>query len=218
VRRLKLLILIFLLVIGNVLLLTSPIVKSGVKVSPAKLIITIDEYPEKEIHYKIKITNPYSQEISADLEVLHPFEIEENYTRIPDLSWVKATSETLDIPANSYKEIEVIVDIPEDKKTLHYNEKWEVWVIVTPKLKSVLGGMVLQMQLAVKLFIHTPESTKTSWTFPATYVLYSIFGVIISLMILFLTIFYFKKKRNIKPYKAAMFYIKEKKESESKIK
>lgn len=218
VRRLKSLVIIFLLVTVNILLITSPIVKSGVKVSPAKLIITIEEYPEKEIQYKIKITNPYSQEITASLEVKHPYEIEENYSQIPDLSWVKVYPESLVIPSDSYEEIEVIVDIPEDKKTIHNNEKWEAWVIVTPRLKSVLGGMALQMQLAVKLFIHTPESKMTSWSLPAPYIFYPILGAILFLTALFLTIFLIKKKRNINPNKAAIFYIKKKKENESKIK
>ena len=217
-RRLKLLIIIFLLVAGNIILITSPTVKSGVKVSPAKLIITIEEYPEKEIHYKIKITNPYPEDISTTLEIKHPFEIEENYTRIPDLSWIKVFPESIDIPSDSFKEIEVIVDIPEDKKTLHNNEKWEAWVIVTPRLKSVLGGMVLQMQLAVKLFIHTPKTKEVSWSLPAPYIIYPVFGAILCVIALFLTIFYFKKKRNIKPDRAAIFYVKKKKENKSKIK
>ncbi len=217
-RRLKSLILIFLLVAGNILLITSPTVKSGIKVSPAKLIITIEEYPEKEIQYKIKITNPYPQDITASLGLNHPFEIEENYTRIPDLSWIKVFPESLDIPSNSFKEVEVIVDIPEDKKTLHNNEKWEAWVIITPRLKSVLGGMVLQMQLAVKLFIHTPKTKEVSWSLPTPYIIYPVFGAILCVILLFFTIFYFKKKSNIKPDRAAIFYVKKKKENESKIK
>lgn len=217
-RRLKLLILIFLLVAGNILLITSPIVKSGVKVSPAKLIITIEEYPDKEIQYKIKITNPYPQDITTSLEIKHPFEIKENYTRIPDLSWIKVIPESLDIPSDSSKEIEVIVDIPEDKKMLYNNEKWEAWVIVTPRIKSIFGGMVLQMQLAVKLFIHTPKSTVTSWNLPAPYIIYPVFGAILFVIALFLTIFYLNKKRNIKPNKANIFYIKKKKDGDSEIK
>ncbi|UCD14080.1 MAG: hypothetical protein JSW60_01305 [Thermoplasmatales archaeon] len=210
-RRLILLLFLFLFVAGNILLVATPRVKSGIQVSPAKLYITIEDYPEKEIHYKIKITNPFSREITASAEVIHPYGMEENYTRIPDLSWVKLLPETLDTPAHSYNEIEVLVDIPENKKTLHCNESWETWVVVTPRLRSILGGTLLQIQLAVKLFIHTPKRTITSGTLPAPYILYPTFGFIICLIALFTTFFYIKKKRNIKADRPAIFYIKKKK-------
>jgi hypothetical protein len=218
VRRLTLFIFLFLLVAGNIFLIASPGVRGGVKVSPAKLFITIEEYPEKEIQYKIKITNPFSQEITAYAEVIHPYEMEENYTRIPDLSWIKLLPETLDIPAHSYNEIEVLVDIPENKKMLHYNESWETWVLVAPRVKSIWGGSVLQVQLAVKLFIHTPKGTMKSWALPAPYILYPTIGVIICLIAFFTIFFYIKKKRTIKADRAAIFYVKKKDNSNSEIK
>ena len=76
----------------------------------------------------------------------------------------------------------------------------------------------LQMQLAVKLFINTPTTTETSWSLPAPSIIYPVFGAILCVIALFLTILHFKNKRNITPNRAAIFYIKKKKENESKIK
>ncbi|UCF12614.1 MAG: hypothetical protein JSW06_11380 [Thermoplasmatales archaeon] len=213
-KRQTLIFLIFLFLAGNIILLSSPCVKSGVKVSPAELIITIDDYPKKEIQYKIKVTNPFAWDIRVYSKAIHPYGKKENYTTIPDLSWIKILPVTLNIPANSYKEFEVFINIPEDKKMLHYNENWEVWVVVTPRLTSFSGGgALIQLQLAVRLLIHTPTDTMISWTPLAPYILYPILGIIISLMILSAVFLYVKKKRNIKDDKSAIFFVKKKKES-----
>lgn len=213
-KRQTLIFLLFLFLAGNIILLTSPCVKSGVKVSPAELIITIEDYPEKEIQYKIKVTNPFAWDITAYSKVIHPYDMKENYTTIPDLSWIEILPDTLDIPANSYKEFEVFINIPDNKKMLHYNQSWEVWIVVTPRLSSFSGGgALIQLQLAVRLLIHTPTGTMTSWTLPAPYILYPILGIITCLMVLSAAFFYVNKKRNIKADKSAIFYVKKKKES-----
>lgn len=209
VKRLTLTFLLFLFVAGNILLLASPCVRSGVSVSPAKLYITIEEYPLKEIHYKVRVTNPFSYDIRASTRVTNPFDLKAGYMRIPDLSWIKILPETLDIPAKSNKEFEVIIDIPEKEKTLHYNESWEAWVIVTPIPLSAggSGGVVFQVQLAARLFIHTPTGTMAQTPIG----LYLLIGIIGGFVILITFSSILKKKRTANIDKTAIFYYKKKK-------
>lgn len=208
-KRTALVLLLFLLIVGNFLLLASPVVKGGVKLSPAKLIITMPEgYPEEEIQYKIKVTNPYSQDIGASSKAINPWDITENYARIPDLSWVKILPENLIIPADSFKEFEVVIDIPESEKMLHYNERWEVWVLTIPKSAAgVKGGAVIQTQLAVRLLIHTPGTMKQQTPQNP----YLIVGIIIGFILIVAAVFYARKRRNIEADRAAIYYVKKKK-------
>lgn len=213
-KRLLLTLLLFLFVTGNILLLASPCVKSGVKVSPAKLVITIEDYPEKEINYKVKVTNPYSYDIRVSSRVIHPYDLTENYMRIPDLSWVKFLPETLDVPAKSYKEFEVLIDVPENEKTLHYNESWEVWVFVIPKILSgASGGTAIRVQLGVKLFIHTPTGTMGMQK-PQS--LYLLVGIILGLVVVTTVFFIIKKKEAVKADRKAIFYCRNKENSKFK--
>jgi len=209
VKRLTLTFLLFLFVVGNILLLASPCVRSGYSVSPAKLFITIEDYPLKEIHYKFEVGNPYSYDVRASTRVVNPFRLDENYTRIPDLSWIKIIPETLDISRKSCKEFEVIIDIPEKEKTLHYNESWEAWVIVTPRPLSgeKSAGVLIQVQLAVKLFIHTPTGTMGT---QAPLGLYLLIGIIGGFVILITFSSIIKKKRTENLDRAAIFYVKKK--------
>ena len=209
-KRTALVLLLFLFIVGNFLLLASPVVNGGVKLSPAKLIITMPEgYPEEEIQYKIKVTNPYSQDIEASSKAINPWDITENYARIPDLSWVKILPEKLTIPADSFKEFEVVIDIPESEKMPHYNESWEVWVLVIPKgpADRVKGGAVIQTQLAARLFIHTPGTMKKQT--PQNN-LYLIVGIIIGFILIVAAVFYARKRRNIEADRAAIYYVKKK--------
>lgn len=208
-KRLTLTFLLFLFVVGNILLLAAPCVRSGVSLSPAKLYINIEEYPLKEIHYKIMVTNPFSYDIRAPSRVINPFSLKEGYTRIPDLSWIKILPETLDVPARSNKEFEVILDIPEKEKTLHYNESWEAWVIVEPRPLSdkKSASILIQVQLVVRLFIHTPADTMETQTPLGLYLLIGIIGGFV-ILIIFSSIL--KKKNTVNLDKKAIFYYKKK--------
>lgn len=216
-KRLITIFILFLLIAGNILLFASPIVKAGVKVSPSKLVIRMPEgYPTKEIQYKIKVTNPYSEDIRAESKVINPYELTEGLTRIPDKSWVQIIPETLDIPANSFKEFEVVINIPEGEKTLHYNESWEVWALITPKRSSAKGGAVIQIQMAVKLLVHTPtgEMTVQRSQEEDTYL---ILGIIIGVIAVPTTYFYIRKKRNARANRGAIYYVKKRKRSKKDI-
>jgi len=196
VKRLILIFLLILFVAGNIFLCVSPCVKGDVKASPAKLTITIDDYPEKEIHYKIKVTNPYSYDLKTTARAIHPWDLTDNYMRIPDLSWIKTLPETFDIPAKSYKEFEVILDIPKNEKILHYNESWEAWILIIPNRQIGImdgTGVAMQIQLAVRLFIHTPTDTMETQTPLGLYLLIGIIGGFVMLVVSSIL----KKKRTV---------------------
>ncbi len=214
-KRLITIFILFLLIAGNILLFASPLAKAGVSVSPGKLVIKMPEgYPKREIQYKIKVTNPYSKDIHASSRVIHPFELTEGFTRIPDKSWVQIIPETLDIPANSFKEFEVVINIPESEKTLHYNESWEVWALILPKRHGTTGGAVIQIQLAVKLLVHTPTGEMTVQRSQED--TYLILGIIIGLIVLTTAYFYTRKKRNARVNRKAVYYVKKRKKISKK--
>jgi len=211
----KKLISIFLLILflaGNILLLTSPSVKSAVKASPGLLHVYIEEYPEKEIHYKIKVSNPFNYDIEVSARSSHPYHINETYAKIPNLSWIKIVPESMEIPAKSSKEFEIIIDIPENERPLHYNKSWESRVIITPK-NTQEATIVIQVQLAVKIFIHTPTGQMNEQT-PLS--LYIFIGIIGGFVILITVSFIFKKKRTVNMDRTAIFYYKKKEKDNHK--
>lgn len=213
-RREKWAFLLFFLIIGNITLFITPDVKGNVKLEPAELIISMPEgYPKEDIQYKIRVTNRYSFNITASTRIVHPFngDFIEGYTRIPDLSWVKIEPEILFIPAKESRDFLLHITIPESKKQLHYNESWEIWVIVLPKTSkkgssSNTTTVSFQMQLASRVLINTPPGEK-KLELPQNFYLI-LLGSIIGFAMLAVVYFYVNKRRRILDRRAAMFYVK----------
>lgn len=209
--------LLFFFIIATASLLIFPTVNAGVRVSPAKLVVTMENgYPKDGIQYKINITNPYSENITVSSRVINPFNLTANFTNIPDLSWVKVSSENLDIPAKSSKELVVFVDVPEGEKTRQYNKNWETWIQLTPEVYNNVGGVAIQIQPTVKLFIHTPTGTATPDMPQFFYQLPAITGIILVLAAIVLVFSYYKKKKSIQVNGEAMYYTKNKKNKDHK--
>jgi hypothetical protein len=204
-----------LLLAGNMILFATLDAKAGVKVDPAQVVISMPEgYPEEDVQYKIRVTNPYSFNISVSTRIVHPFEenFKEGYARIPDLSWVKTVPEEPYIPANSHKEFGLIIDIPDKEKPLHYNESWEVWLIVIPHYPSggegqEQVGATLQTQVAVRVLINTP-SGEMKQQMPQN--LYFILGIIMGLIAVVIASSYLKKKKRgiYRSSKVSVFYFR----------
>jgi len=204
-----------LLLVGSMILFATLDARAGVKVDPAQVVISMPEgYPEKDVQYKIRLTNPYPFNISVSTRIVHPFEgnYKEGYAKIPDLSWVKTVPEEPYVLANSFKEFELNIDIPDKEKPLHYNESWEVWVIVIPHYPSGEEGQgqigtTLQTQVAVRVLINTP-SGETKQQMPQN--LYLILGIIMGLMAVVIAFSYLKKKKRgiYRISKAAVFYFR----------
>lgn len=170
-------------------------VASGIQIWPGKLTITMDEgYRGEEIKHPIQVTNPHSYDINVSARIDNPSadKLSEGYSYIPNLSWVKTVPEMLYLPAKTSGEFEVFIEIPESERSLHYNESWETWVILSSSSDPESQGDVnIQIELGVKLFIKTPPSIGLTMIQN----LYILLGVIISIIVTVVTVFYVKKKK-----------------------
>ena len=166
---------------------------SSMKVWPGKQYITINRWYGENDDIKnpiIYVTNTesYGLNVSVRVDSPHISTMDEGYSFIPDLSWVKTDPEILYLPPYSTGEIEIFIQVPESEQSLHYNERWETLVVVSPPMETG-GGLNVQTELAVKLFIRTP-------TGEAEQIQYiPIVFIVIFLIIVVLVIFYGKKKK-----------------------
>ena len=117
-------------------------------------------YPTERISYLIEVTNPYTYSVNASARVENPDmqQLTTNYSYIPDLSWITVEPETLYLPENTSSTFKVFLDVPKSERSSYYNTSWESWVVISSdKPAGDTGGLIFQVELAVKLFIHTPS-------------------------------------------------------------
>jgi len=194
-----------------ILFTVSSIFASGVKVWPGKISIDITKWyddAENVKHPRIQVTNTESYGINVAVSIENPYikRLEGGYSQIPDVSWIKVVPEELYIPGLSSEFVEIFIDVPESEQSLYYNEKWETLVVFTPPVKPG-GGINVQIELAVKLFIKTPSGEEARIK-PIHFLL----GFIILIIIILAIIPYIKKKKR----SAAIFYVKQKKGDDSR--
>ena len=167
---------------------------SGMKVWPGKIWISINNWYDEDDNVDrttIEVTNTESDNMTVTIRVENPdiSTIDEGYSAIPDVSWVKFTPEILDLKGYEKGEIEVYIQVPESEQLLYNNEeRWETRVIVSPPIDSG-GGINVQTELGVRLFIRTPSGEAEQNQY-IPFVLIAIF-----LIALLLGIFYNKKKK-----------------------
>jgi len=135
--------------------------QAGLQIWPGKLTISMPEgYPTERISYLIEVTNPYTYSVNASARVENPDmqQLTTNYSYIPDLSWITVEPETLYLPENTSSTFKVFLDVPKSERSSYYNTSWESWVVISSdKPAGDTGGLIFQVELAVKLFIHTPS-------------------------------------------------------------
>ena len=210
--RMKILFLISLFLLTSILILSSSSVMSGgISIWPGKLTITMPEdFPEGEIRYEIEVNNLNSYDINVSAEAENPpqYRLEEDYAFMPNLSWVSIAPEILHIPAYETRFLEVIITIPDDEKPLHYDERWEVRVIVSKVMDpSSPHGAFIISRLAARFLISTPPA-KVKAEIPQFLflLLFAIVGLIAAVLVV-----YFKKRKGVvHKNKAAVFYFKKK--------
>ena len=160
-------------------LLTSQ-TQASLQIWPGKLTISMPEgYPTERISYQIQVTNPYTYSVNASARVENPTtqQLTTNYTYIPDLSWVTVEPETLYLPANTSSSFQIFLDVPKSERSSYYNASWETWVVISAdKPVGGSGGLGFQVELAVKLLIHTPLGENA----PAAGIFFIVLGVIIA--------------------------------------
>jgi hypothetical protein len=182
--------------------------QAGLKIWPGKIRVEMNRwfYEEKEITQPIQITNQYSYGVNVSSRVENPNikSITDSFSPIPDTFWIRTSPEELYIPPRSSKNIEIIIDIPENQHEYYYGEKWETGIVISSDipLGPSGGSMNFELEIAVKLFIITPKSETEGFQY------YYIF-IFIFLIIIVLTISSYirKKKENLK----SVYYFKNKK-------
>lgn len=185
-----------LIIFGGVLLLLICLSNSSVAINIWPGIMTIDMpegYPKEPISYKIEVTNKHSNDINVTAKARDVINASLGFQNIPDLSWINIEPEILFVPGNSTKNFEVSIDIPDSEKPLHYNESWESRIIITsdpPKLNG--GGLAFNVELAVKLYIHTPPEIEKPETTSNLYYLLILIILFISIVIV---VFIFKRSK-----------------------
>lgn len=203
-----------LLLEGILMFISPPVISGGISACPAKLTITMPEgFPEETIKYTIQVNNlnSYVINVSATVDNPIPHRLKKNYTFIPDLSWVEITPDLLYIPPHESAFFEILINIPDEEKPLHYNERWEVWAVVSEVKNEALPGTIdTATKLAIRFFIHTPPE-KVKQQIPQTLYLILLF-IIVGLIITATFVFYAKKRERITYKKRpVVLYFKKKK-------
>ena len=163
------------------------------KVWPGKLYIDINRWyddAEEAGSASIEITNTESYEIDVAIRVDKPSIslLDEGYTVIPDTSWIKTDPEILTLGPGDKGYIDVYIEVPKSVQPDYNNEKWEVFVVCTPPLDEG-GGINIQTEIAVKLFIRTPDGEAGLFNY------IPIVLIVVFLIIILLALFYNKKKK-----------------------
>lgn len=168
--------------------------QASLEIWPGKLTISMPEgYPTERISYLIQVTNPFPYAVNASARIEHPDaqQLDANYSYIPDLSWVTVEPEILFLPANTSGFFEVFLDIPESEQSNSFNNSWETLVVISSdRAAGDAGGLVFQVEIAVKLFIHTPLAEKVS----TAGIFFIFFGVIIASGVIYILLKYGRKK------------------------
>jgi hypothetical protein len=183
----------FILFLALLFLLLASTTQASLQIWPGKLTISMPEgYPTERISYQIHVTNPQMYPVNASASVKNPDvqQLTANYSYIPDLSWVTVEPETLYIPANTTSTFDVFLNIPPSQQSSYYNESWETWVIISSETPSNdTGGLVFQVDLAVKLFIHTPIKENV----PSVGIFFIVLGIITAGGVILILLRYTKK-------------------------
>jgi hypothetical protein len=164
-------------------LLTSQ-VQASLRIWPGKLTISMPEgYPTERVSYPIQVTNPYVYSVNVSARIVNPDaqQLTANYSYIPDLSWVTVEPETLFLPANTSNTFKVYLEIPTNVQSRYYNTSWETWVVISSdRPAGESGGLIFQVDLAVKLFIQTPPGE----TVPTAGIFFIILGIVITSVVI----------------------------------
>ena len=124
-------------------------------------------------------------------------------------SWIKIEPSVIYIPPHTSDSFEVVIVVPEDMQSKHFNEKWEAWAVFNSNLfPGGQGGMNFKVELAVKLFINTPKG-EASFSRYLPIILFLFFSFFVVSVIFILV----RKKKNYlinnaKPNSSLFFYRK----------
>jgi hypothetical protein len=167
----------------------------GISVSPSRLYIKINDFKNESVNYSITVYNPNKYPINVVTKIKHPDQGSglEDYSVIPDLSWIKTDPVNFSIPAKKSKCFDVFIDVPEKKRSQYFNESWEVWVTSSSYGGSDGGMVTLETALNTRILITMPDGSAESVEAGSSnvFVAFALISGLISAVILF---FYLRKK------------------------
>jgi hypothetical protein len=205
---------ILILAISILLPSFSIVTNAGFEIWPGKLTITMNKWYDNWVetkYNKIQVTNPFSYGINVSVRLDYPSSetISDGYSNIPDLSWIKIEPKMIYLPPYSSDKFEVIIEVPKDEQSKHFNEKWETWAVFDSNLfPGGQGGMNFKVDIAVKLFLNTPEGEAEGMQY-----LPIVFFVFFSFFMVLIILFYINKRKNnqISVIKSSLFFYRRKK-------
>lgn len=171
---------------------------SSYSISPAKWTIYLkEEYEMVDVSFPFTVVNDEDAEITVALEPIMPEKLYDGNTEIPRLDWVSVSEPYVVVPANSEKNVEIIIRIPEQytnnegEETSNYNQSYEVWFLAD----QTEGPGNIQVDYKARWTIQTPVrfvplSERPGYVNPFLYV--GIIGVVIAAI----GVVVFVRKRN----------------------
>lgn len=180
----------------------------GISVWPPSVNIDMkDIFPEKEIKFNIQVNNLYSHDInvSAKIENQIPYRLKEGYIDIPDLSWIKITPDVFNISDQQYQLLEVAIDVPDEEKASHYNELWEVCVVISETKDE---PTTISTEYAIRIYIKTPEKEITQ-NFDTFFLLLIGLGFIVLVVYI---LYFISRKKIYSKKRPTFFYFKKRTE------
>ena len=105
-------------------------------VNPAKWKFYLKEnYELQPIAFDLKVHNDENDSITVQISVIPAEYLYDNYTEIPDRSWVKLEQNTVVVPGNSDAYAHVTITIPDTYQNgsmniSAYNQSFETWLFV----------------------------------------------------------------------------------------
>ena len=183
----------FIILLVFLLSLLTSFAQASLEIWPGKLTISMpDGYPTERISYHIQVKNPYTYAVNASARVENPDvqQLTTNYSYIPDISWITVEPQILFLPANTSGAFEIFLDIPESERSSYNNKNWETWIVISSdKSAGDAGGLVFQIEIAVKLFVHTPIAEKV----PIATIFFILIGVIITSGVIYILLKHVRK-------------------------
>lgn len=145
------------------------------KLAPAHINVTIEgdlQSVGDEVAQRIRMTNERDVPVDATVIVEKPSKVTENYTAIPDISWIKIVPDKLHIPANSVGYANIYINIPPTEE--NYNKSWEALITAT-QLPNEGESINIALSARMKINVASIESIGDKSIMPY---LYGLVGVI----------------------------------------
>jgi len=209
VRNVTAIILVSIFLLESITILLSTCSSAGgIAVWPPDITVDMgNKFPEGEIKFNIQVSNRYTNDINilASIENQIPHHLRGDYTNFPDLSWITITPNDFILPGMQSKILEVTITIPDEEKSLHYNERWEACIVIAENKDT---DSVIAVEYAIEIYTKTPERAEL----PISNALLFFLGAVGAIAVVAVCISYIRRRKTAVAEKNVAFYFKKRKE------